>query len=143
LSCSFISHVKLNATAQNIFANIYKYASLFVSMFVNIKVQSPRIFTQNTFHTALDLTENVHFLCLIVSPTSNICALSGPFLLSASRFFISCLLWSPCGIGQTIIFSYCGLFFFYLLSSSFFSSPNLSRRRLDVCHTSTHGVALV
>jgi len=26
---------------------------------------------------------------------------------------------------------------------SFFSSPNLSRRRLDVCHTSIHGVALV
>ena len=33
----------------------------------------------------------------------------------------------------------------FLLSSFFFlfSSPNLSRRRLDVCHTSTHGVALV
>jgi len=31
---------------------------------------------------------------------------------------------------------------FYLLSS-FFSSPNLSGRRLDVYHTSTHGVALV
>jgi len=30
-------------------------------------------------------------------------------------------------------------FFFFF----FFSSPNLSRRRLDVCHTSTHGVALV
>jgi len=30
---------------------------------------------------------------------------------------------------------------FLLLSS--FSLPNLSRRRLDVCHTSTHGVALV
>jgi len=29
--------------------------------------------------------------------------------------------------------------FFFLL----FSSPNLSRRRLDVCHTSTHGVALM
>jgi len=28
---------------------------------------------------------------------------------------------------------------FYLL----FSSPNLSRRRLDIYHTSTHGVALV
>ena len=27
--------------------------------------------------------------------------------------------------------------------SSFFSSPNLSRRGLEVCHTSTHGVALV
>ena len=32
---------------------------------------------------------------------------------------------------------------FLLSSSSFFSSPHLSRRTLDVCHTSTHGVALV
>jgi len=68
------------------------------------------------------------------------------------------------GIGQTIIFSCCGLFFLLLLLLlwspyvigqtiyifmlwfvllSFFSSPNLSCRRLDVCHTSTHGVALV
>ena len=31
----------------------------------------------------------------------------------------------------------------FVLLSFFFSSPNLSRRRLDVCHTSTHGVALV
>ena len=33
----------------------------------------------------------------------------------------------------------------FVLSSFFFflSSPNLSRRRLDVCHTTTHGVALV
>jgi len=30
-----------------------------------------------------------------------------------------------------------------LLLLSFFSSPNLSRRKLDVCHTSTRGVALV
>ena len=48
------------------------------------------------------------------------------------------LLWSPYVIGQTIIFLPCD---FYLLS--FFSSPNLSGRRLDVYHTSTHGVALV
>jgi len=35
-------------------------------------------------------------------------------------------------------------FILFILSSSFFfSSPNLSGRRLDVCHTSTHGVALV
>jgi len=47
-------------------------------------------------------------------------------------------LWSPYGIGQTIIFLPCG---YYL--SFFFSSPNLSGRRLDVYHTSTHGVALV
>jgi len=34
----------------------------------------------------------------------------------------------------------CGFFF---LSFYPFSSPNLSRLRLDVCHTSTHGVPLV
>jgi len=46
--------------------------------------------------------------------------------------------WSPYVIGQTIIFSSC---FFLLLS--FFSSPNLSGRRLAVYHTLAHGVALV
>jgi len=41
--------------------------------------------------------------------------------------------------------SRCGhyIFVLFLLSSSSFLSPNLSRRRLDVYHTSTHGVALV
>ena len=39
-------------------------------------------------------------------------------------------LWSPYIIGQTIIFSSC-----FFLSSFFFSSPNLSGRRLDVYHT--------
>ena len=34
-------------------------------------------------------------------------------------------------------------FFFLLAIFFFFSSPNLSGRRLDVCHISTHGVALV
>jgi len=56
------------------------------------------------------------------------------------RFCFLVLLWSPYGIGQTIIFSSCG---FFLLSSFFFSSPNLSGRALDVYHTSIHGVALV
>jgi len=40
----------------------------------------------------------------------------------------------------------CGLYIFGLWFLSiffFYSSPNLSVRRLDVCHTSTHGVALV
>jgi len=32
---------------------------------------------------------------------------------------------------------------FLLLLSFFFSSPNLSGRRVDVYHTSTHAVALV
>ena len=35
------------------------------------------------------------------------------------------------------------IFMLWFVLLSFFSSPNLSRRRLDVCHTSTHGVALV
>ena len=47
-------------------------------------------------------------------------------------------LWSPYVIGRPHIFSSCSFF-----PSSFFSSPNLSGRRLDVYHTSTHGVALV
>jgi len=52
------------------------------------------------------------------------------------------VLWPPYVIGQAVIFLPCG---FYLLLPSIylFSSPNLSRRRLDVCHTSAHGVALV
>ena len=49
----------------------------------------------------------------------------------------------PMEYGGPLFFP-CG---FFLLSSSFFllifSSPNLSGRRLDVYHTSTHGVALV
>ena len=52
------------------------------------------------------------------------------------------LLWSPFVIGQTIYF-HPVVSFLLLLLSSFFSSPNLSGRRSDVCHTSTHGVALV
>jgi len=55
--------------------------------------------------------------------------------------YLSEALWLPYGIGQAIIFLPCGFFFF--LSFFFFSSPILSRRRLDVYHTSTHGVTLV
>ena len=89
-----------------------------------------------------------HFDCLLIRPHaegSN--ALLIHLLISAlCTFLLVCLAspltffsWSPYVIGQTIIFLPCGFFFFL----SFFSSPNLSHRRLDVCHTSTHGVALV
>jgi len=50
-------------------------------------------------------------------------------------YAINVCLWPPYVIGQAIIFLPWGFFFF--------SSPNLSRRRLDVYHTSTHAVALV
>jgi len=46
------------------------------------------------------------------------------------------LLWPPCVAHADIEFLSC--FFFFL-----FSSPNLSGHRLDVYHTSTHGVVLV
>ena len=61
------------------------------------------------------------------------CRLNFPVSVSKQR---PTSLWSV--IGQTI---YIFILSFILLS--FFSSPNLSGRRLDVCHTSTHGVALV
>jgi len=55
-------------------------------------------------------------------------------------------LWSPYGFyGRPMEYGR-PLYFHPVVSSSFFfffSSPNLSRRRLDVYHTSTHGVALV
>jgi len=38
---------------------------------------------------------------------------------------------------------YIFMLYLLLLSSFFISSPNLSGRRLDVYHTSAHGVALV
>ena len=44
------------------------------------------------------------------------------------------LLWPPYGIGHPVVSS---------IMLSFVSLPNLSGRRLDVYHTSTHGVALV
>jgi len=62
--------------------------------------------------------------------------------LDRANFAKRLLLWPPFVIGQAIIFLPCG---FYLLFLSFYliSSRNLSGRRLDVYHTSTHGVALV
>jgi len=51
-----------------------------------------------------------------------------------------CYLWPPYEIGGHYIFALWLLSFFL---SFFYSSPNLSGRRLDVYHTSTHGVALV
>jgi len=44
---------------------------------------------------------------------------------------------------QTLHFLSRGFFYLLLLSSVFFSSPNLSHHKLDIYHTSTHGVALV
>ena len=57
--------------------------------------------------------------------------------LNRFRFAFCMFLWPPYVIGQAIIFLPWFLLSFYL--SFFFSSPKLSHRRLDVCHTSTYG----
>ena len=62
-----------------------------------------------------------------------------PFEAENPRHFAPAWLWSPYGIGQTIIFCLWFLLSFFFL----FFVAYLSGRRLDVCHTSTHGVALV
>jgi len=53
------------------------------------------------------------------------------------------MLW--CTVIMAALHSRCGHYIFAVcfLSSFFFSSPNLSGCRLDIYHTSTHGVALV
>ena len=62
-----------------------------------------------------------------------------PVSLAVTHLFLHIsFLWPPCVIGPAI---YIFILSFVLLLSSFsLSSPNLSGRRLDVCHTSTHGV---
>jgi len=59
-----------------------------------------------------------------------LCNRADHYILPCDFYLLSSSLWPP------YIFSSCGFFFF-------FSKPNLSGRRLDVYHTSTHGVALV
>jgi len=79
------------------------------------------------------------FTVIVVSGVSfSGIAVHGSYALGICCEF-SVFLLPPYVIGQAIIFSSCGFFFL----SFFFSSPNLSRRTLDVYHTSTHGVALV
>jgi len=57
---------------------------------------------------------------------------------SKSCSAIRILLWPPCVADADIIFSSCGFFYLSIYRSSFFPSPNLTGRRLDVYHTSTH-----
>ena len=76
-----------------------------------------------------------HWPHLVNTTEPSMCGGDAAFL---SNYFDQ-LLWLPCVADAVIIFLPCG--FFYLLL--FFSSPILSRSRLDVYHTYTHGVALV
>jgi len=78
-------------------------------------------------------------ICLVISINQSEFYVDYPHQPTFKKTQTTNLLWSPYVIGPTIISSSCSFF----LLSSFFSSPNLNGRRLDVYHTSTHGVALV
>ena len=62
----------------------------------------------------------------------------GPYIF-ALWFLLLLLMVALCNRADHNIF----MLFLLSSSSSFFSSPNLSGRRLDVYHTLAHGVALV
>jgi len=75
-----------------------------------------------------------------------------PSAPSKSASLVSTCRWLPwlgvaIGLIMAALHSRCEHYVFVLFLSSsvflFFSSPNLSGHRLDVYHTSTHGVALV
>jgi len=84
--------------------------------------------------------ESVSVLSSPVAPTSrsDLIPLSNMKVLRPvpRRRFIRCrFLWPPYVIGQAIIFLRCGFFLSSIYLSFFYSSPNLSGRRLDVYHT--------
>jgi len=59
------------------------------------------------------------------------------------RFFLVTVVFMAALRSRRAHYIFIQWFLLLLFLSFFFSSPNLSRRRLDVYHTSTHGVALV
>jgi len=62
-----------------------------------------------------------------------------PSMLSQHRLYKLVIMVALCNRADHYIF----ILFLLLSSSSFFSSRNLSSGRLDVYHTSAHGVVLV
>jgi len=89
-----------------------------------------------------DVNVNVLIFWPVGQPTEDV--LFGAHFAARCRGFLLCLvlfmvaLWNRADHYIFIL-----SFVLLLILSFFFSSPNLSRHRLDVYHTSTHGVALV
>ena len=118
---------------------VYSLASLFTGDKTDT-VTASGISVQGLVQSLARRDQAHPFRCLLCLP---------PFLWSPYTEYsrplyfhpVVCSLWPPYVTGQAIIFLPCG-FVYLLSSSSFFSSPNLSGHRLDVYHTSTHGVAL-
>ena len=138
--CNILSHVKRVATLPcEISHSDWPTDQCFASSQTAIS----QLYTLNHLHslTYAGMTQPVYIqnAVEVQRPSQNKYGMTGVLLFT---HMILCLLWSPYVIGQTIIFLPCSFFLssFFLL---FFSSPNLSGRRLDVYHTLAHGVALV
>ena len=87
-------------------------------------------------------------LPIYIVPVCYVKALTGRYgktysniIISLHRKKFSIIMAALCNRAGHYIFALWFLLSIYL--SSIFSSPNLSGRRVDVYHTSTHGVALV
>jgi len=92
---------------------------------------APNAKCQRVFVLALSL-----YAWLVVQPYGRFHARVWRAFVSRLTSFFMVALWNRAG---HIYFHPVSSFFFFL----FFSSPNLSSRRLDVYHTSAHGVVLV
>jgi len=86
-----------------------------------------------------DLSYSIYAINVLLIAYLNLLTLYCAVVLCSyyQLYFISLFMVALCN-RETIY-----IFMLFLLLSFFYSSPNLSGRRLDVCHTSTHGLALV
>jgi len=84
--------------------------------------------------TSTQPTAREHEMCVLVLRLMTYFA-----LYKCALYYMAAQLWNR---ADHYIFALWFLLSIYLSSSFFFSSPNLSHRRLDVYHASTHGVAL-
>jgi len=74
---------------------------------------------------------------------ADLCNRAGHYIFALWFLLDHIYLWPPYVIEQAIIFFSLWFLLSNYLLSFFIFSPNLSGRRVDVYHTSTHGVALV
>jgi len=81
-----------------------------------------------------------HSSLIILPHLFPLCEVKRTSYLFCTIYVCFVFLLPPCVVDADIILLPCD--FFLLSFCLFFSSPNLSRRRLDVYHSSTHGVAL-
>jgi len=97
------------------------------------------------FSTSNNLFFSVHFTAARITTATFYSCLSKHLYSATSATVVQSRQRDPCSF-MVALCNRADHIYFHVVSSFFFffiSSPNLSGRRLDVCHTSTHGVALV